>query len=120
MWKQWGICRGYIDDMARVDEELRVHGRMVHPTGPFGTIELVVDGAVSRFAGARHSRRLFGSGDVSDPEGASLRVRFSISATRARGRIAIIGRRGLTVRGRMQNAYRVDLETAFPSPRPTS
>jgi len=47
MWKQWGICRGYIDDMARVDEELRVHGRMVHPTGPFGTIELVVDGGQS-------------------------------------------------------------------------
>ncbi|TMA58757.1 MAG: class I SAM-dependent methyltransferase [Deltaproteobacteria bacterium] len=115
MWKQWGICRGYIDDMARVDEELRVHGWMVHPTGPFGTIELVVDGrsVASQAPGIRED---VGQVMSRTPRAHRSGFDFRFRPPSPRGRIEIIGRRGLTVRGRMQSTYRADLETAFPSP----
>ena len=44
MWRQLSTGRGYIDDMTRVDDDLRVYGWLLNPNSPADTIELVVDG----------------------------------------------------------------------------
>src|SRR5207302_10718778 len=103
MWKQVGICRGYIDDMARVDEELRVHGWMVHPRGPCGTIELVVDGrwVASQAPGIREDvGQVMSRTPMAHRSGFDFRFR----PPAPRGRMEIIGHRGSGVRGRIRSA----------------
>lgn len=117
MWRQLSTGRGYIDDMARVDDDLHVYGWLLNPNSPADTIELVVDGktiasqqpSLREDVGQVMSR-------VPSARDSGFDFRFHPPATR--GRLEIVARRRGKERGRIRSVYRTDLETAFPAPPP--